>query len=225
MTLQPRYALTFCLVSPNFFNFLRQDFIPKLQDHLLGRLLNKDFDGDDHDFTDHERNSVRLVNNCMYQLKTLRVNYTTYDIRRDYDVISPRNHPFVMCRSPDPRPNAHPFWYAAVLGVFTADVFRTGAGVSASSPTRTEFLWVRWLGVEEGFSHGRKTGTLPRLGFIPDSEDDAFGFLDPSLVIRGSHLIPAFSLGRTNSLLQTSNTSLARPDGRTDDWLCYYAGM
>ncbi|KAJ7640944.1 hypothetical protein B0H17DRAFT_894423, partial [Mycena rosella] len=58
------------------------DFIPKLQDHVLGRLLNRDFDGDSHEeFTPADRNTVRIVNNRIYASKTLRVNYTTYDVR------------------------------------------------------------------------------------------------------------------------------------------------
>lgn len=57
-----------------------QNFIPKLQDHLLGRLLNREFDGDEHQFTNAEQNTIRIVDNRIYSAKVLHVNYTTYDI-------------------------------------------------------------------------------------------------------------------------------------------------
>ena len=39
----------------------RQDFTSKLQNHLLGRLLQRDFDSDDHeDFTDADRNCIEI---------------------------------------------------------------------------------------------------------------------------------------------------------------------
>ncbi|KAF9472014.1 hypothetical protein BDN70DRAFT_766741, partial [Pholiota conissans] len=73
------------------------DFLPKLQDHLLGCILGHDFDGDtDEGFTHEDRNSIRFRNTTMYRHCTARINYTTYDIRRDYDTINPRTHPFVM---------------------------------------------------------------------------------------------------------------------------------
>ena len=150
----------------------------------------------------------------------MRVNYTTYDIRRDYDTINPSSHSFVMCKSPETQPGAHAFWYASVLGVFFADV-----GIRGTRPERVEFLWVRWPGIEEGHKWGRKHGFLPRLAFIPDTDPDCFGFIDPSSVIRGCHLIPAFNYGRTGALLQTSSPSEARPDGSTDDWDSFYANM
>ncbi|KAJ7806432.1 hypothetical protein B0H14DRAFT_2299816, partial [Mycena olivaceomarginata] len=50
--------------------------------HMLGRLLHREFDGDNHeDFTAAQRNSIRIAGNRIYPSKTLRVNYTTYDVR------------------------------------------------------------------------------------------------------------------------------------------------
>ena len=58
-----------------------------------------------------------------------------------------------------------------------------------------------------------------------DSDDPfAFGFLDPQHVIRGVHLIPAFSYGRTGDLLQQN--SIARSTSEQgEDWKFYYVGM
>ena len=122
-------------------------------------------------------------------------------------------------------PGAHPYWYAAVLGVFHADVQHFGAGTVNPRPQVMEFLWVRWLGVVEGHKYGRRYGQLPKVGFVPNEDEDAFGFLDPSMVIRGCHLMPAFIDGRTASLLHTNHPSEARPDKSLDDWAYYYVGM
>ena len=78
------------------------------------------------------------------------------------------------------------------------------------------------------YAFGRHLARLPKIGFIPDSDEFAFGFLDPSLVLRRCHLIPAFEDGRTTELLTTTTTcsiTEARPSGEKDDWANYYVGM
>ena len=203
-----------------------QDFIPKLQDHLLGRILERDFDGDTHDeFTDEDRNTVRIRNNTIFRHRTARINYTTYDIRRDHDTLNPRTHPFVMVSSPETSPSAHPFWYASVIGVFHAEVQHTGTRSHNLKPILMDFLWVRWLGIVPQRSFGRKQARLPKIGFVEDTDEFAFGFLDPSLVIRGCHLIPAFADERTGNLLRTTSPTEARPNGQVDDWTSFYVGM
>ncbi len=163
----------------------------------------------------------------MYRHCTVRVNYTTYDVRRDSDTINPRNHPFVMMASPEMKthPSAHPFWYAQVLGVFHADVQHTGRHSKNLTWKPMEFLWVRWLGIEPGALFGRRQAKLPKLGFVPEDDELAFGFLDPSMVIRGCHLIPAFNEGQTSSLLSTQAPTEARKQGQIQDWVNYYVGM
>ncbi len=204
-----------------------QGFIPKLRDHLLGQVRGHDFDGDTHQsFSDDERNSIRIRNNTIYRLSTLRVNYTTYDMRRDFDTVNPKTHPFIMVPSPETEQGAHPFWYAAVLGVFHADVQHVGSESRDFRFKRMEFLWVRWLGMVPGCTFGKKQAKLPKIGFVPDSDEFAFGFLDPSHVIRGCHLIPSFIDGKTQDLLMTdSGVSLGRIGTEEDDWTNYTVGM
>jgi hypothetical protein len=132
-----------------------------------------------------------------------------------------------MVSSPEveSNPAAHPFWYGAVIGIFHADVQHLGAHSHDLSWKPMNFLWVRWLGVVPGHSFGRKQAKLPQVGFVEDLDDYAFGFLDPALVIRGCHLIPAFAEGRTTDLLSTHGPSEARPTGQADDWINYYVNM
>jgi len=85
-------------------------------------------------------------------------------------------------------------------------------------------LWVRWFGIVPGHKFSMKAARLPKLGFIPDTDDLAFGFLDPSLVIRGCHLIPAFNDGHTAALL-SARLSAGRPPGEELDWAAFYVNM
>jgi hypothetical protein len=146
-------------------------------------------------------------------------------MRRDFDTVNSTTHPFIMVSSPETEKGAHPFWYAAVLGVFHADVQYSGGDSQDFRYNRMEFLWVRWLGVVPGRSFGKRHAQLPKIGFVPDSDEFAFGFLDPSHVIRGCHLIPSFVDGKTQDLLSTEGSSLGRVGTEDDDWANYYVGM
>lgn len=140
--------------------------------------------------------------------------------------MNPRTHCDVMVLSREKDPGAHPFWYARVLGVFHAKVLHTGSQSRNHSIQHMEFLWVRWFGMEQDYSCGSAKARLPKIGFVPDLEDqDAFGFLDPSLVLRGCHLVPAFANGRTSNLLETQCPTAARPLEETDDWANFYVIM
>jgi len=130
-----------------------------------------------------------------------------------------------MVASLEVEPNAHPYWYASVIGIFHAEVQHTGPRSRDFKPKRMEFLWVRWLGVVPAHSFGRKKARLPKVGFVPDSDEFAFGFLDPALVIRGCHLLPSFVDGKTTDLLATEGPTEARTNGDRDDWTNFYVGM
>lgn len=88
-----------------------------------------------------------------------------------------------------------------------------------------QFLWVRWLGSEPGYRSGSRVARLPKVGFVEVNDEDAFGFLDPDLVIRGSHLIPAFYSGRTCDLMPYNGLTAARPADENDDWVNFYVNM
>ncbi|KAF7795294.1 hypothetical protein EIP86_006448, partial [Pleurotus ostreatoroseus] len=177
-----------------------RDFVPELKNHLLARLRGHDFNGEEHEFTDKDRMQVIVVSNRIYRHKCVRINYTTYDMRRDQDTINPRTRADVMVLNPGehekPKDEQHPYWYARVCGVFHANVVYTGPGSTTRQPQRMEFLWVRWFGIEPGTENPWKRLRLPLVGFVPDDELGAFGFLDPQHVIRGVHMILAFSFGR-----------------------------
>lgn len=68
-----------------------QNCIPLLRAHLLGRLLDlpPGEGGEPGAFTDAQLDHIEAPNDRIYRDKVLRVNYTTYDIRRDQDIIKP----------------------------------------------------------------------------------------------------------------------------------------
>lgn len=171
------------------------------------------------------------MNDRIYRHRCMRVNFTTYDMRRDQDTINPRTRADVMVLNPGeddtPKDKQHPYWYARVCGVFHANVIYTGPGSTTREPQRMEFLWVRWFGVEPGTENAFKSRRLPLVGFIPAHKPYAFGFLDPAHVIRGSHLMPAYHFGRTQALMGRSLLRREKTEEHEDnsDWRFYYVGM
>ena len=123
---------------------------------------------------------------------------TTYDRRRDQNVINPRTHAdiMVLASEEDVLPDAKtPYWYARVLGIYHTNVsYKTGED-TWSEPERLEFLHVRWFGRAGRTMGGFRQRRPPRIGFVPEDDDEAFGFVDPAQVIRGAHIIPAFKYG------------------------------
>ena len=67
------------------------------------------------------------------------------------------------------------------------------------------------------------SSTRARFEFIPSDNPGAFGFLNPDEVIRAAHLIPAFYHGGTEMLLK--GLSVARDEGKVDDWRYFYVNM
>ncbi|KAJ7021549.1 hypothetical protein C8F04DRAFT_1313789 [Mycena alexandri] len=186
-----------------------ENFLPELKSHLLGRLLGIPYDGDENQFSIQDLADVNILRERLYTHKLMRVNYTTYDVRRDQDTLNTRTHPdfMVLAREEEEEATAHPYWYGRIVGIFHAEVRHVGPKSKDTMKThRMEFLWVRWFGRDMEHSAGWKAKRLHRIRFLHASNPGAFGFIDPSEVIRGVHLIPAFHYGRTSDLLPPSIT-------------------
>ncbi|KAJ7241209.1 hypothetical protein B0H12DRAFT_1074570 [Mycena haematopus] len=249
----------------------KKNFIPKLKNHLLGRLLQREFDGDEEEFPDDDRTTIRILGQHIYSAKLLRINDTTYDMCCDQDSINPRTHSDVMI-SPETgapllrffTPGINPFqfrptdgvsmgavvWGRAQLPIQTvlqlrvlirvpteAKALRTIKAILRSCIRFLVTVLCEELHVEAFLGHNSRTtlvsiafdaptckaARLPKIGFVSEEDPNAFGFLDPALVLRGCHLVPAFAGGRTSQLLKTVSSTAARPLGKTDDGklLCY----
>ncbi|KAI0749293.1 hypothetical protein C8Q80DRAFT_1100762 [Daedaleopsis nitida] len=192
-------------------------FIPQLYEHLAAQMLGGDSlyaKGDE--FTREQLNGIRILEDRIYQHKYVRINYTTYDMRREQDVIHPRRQADIMVPSPE-WDEGSPYWYARVLGVFHAHVSYQGPDSDQALHKwhDFDFLWVRWYTREAakdedsspppfGFEHRCQ----PRLQFI-DANDQAnapFSFVDPDDVIRAAYILPcpAGDYPLTNELLGRS---------------------
>ena len=112
-------------------------------------------------YTEDDRDTVVICNNYIYRHKVLRVNYTTYDLRRSQDSINPRTHPDIMLLSHDDEP--HPYWYARVIGIFHVDVIHTGPLSKSPHKKRVDFLFVWWFGRELDYRAGWLARRLHRI--------------------------------------------------------------
>ncbi|KAI0070813.1 hypothetical protein K474DRAFT_1776565 [Panus rudis PR-1116 ss-1] len=152
-----------------------KDFLPNLEDHILDRLSCHQYAGDDHHFTDEDRDSLRFRNNIIYEHSMLRINYTTYDMRRCQDTISPRTRrDHIMLYAHDDKDGKSLYWYARVLGVFHIDVKKAGG----SQYKRMDVLWAIFITPKQHLldlstqTNGRTADLLPRSCIRDEEEDD-----------------------------------------------------
>jgi hypothetical protein len=106
-------------------------------------------DGRDEDkITDKEANMIHILNDSIYSHQRLRINYTTYDLRRAQDTISPKSHSDIMILSSElgeESDDLHPYWYAHIVGIYHAQVYFQGCQSYPNIPAgqRTmKFLFV-----------------------------------------------------------------------------------
>lgn len=194
---------------------IAQGFFSRLQQHIVERL------GTSADTGPTSRETISFPKGRFYQHNTIRVNYTTYDIRRARDTINPQStQKYIMIRNSENNVR-HPFWYAKLLAVLHVDAEipnLTSDNQIYTPPQRFVILWVRWLGGIRwgGWSQNR----LDLVGYVDDgSKSGSFGFVDPATIVRGSYLIPAFEFGRSKDLL---DKSIAWDDAEEGDWAAYY---
>lgn len=205
------------MMLPPKFSFslgLSQDFVIKLKDHLLARVLDKQQDTDPLSFTSKDRSLLYIRNNRLELRHSMNVYFTTYDLRRGKDRVNMRGRSHVMALSQD---GDHPYIYAQVLGIYRVYVLH---GPTMVDEVKMDVLWVRWFKVDETHRAGWKAKRLHQVKFIPSLEDDAFGFLNPEDVIRGVHLIPGFHHG--HRLHSFSDPTSVWDHEDECDWQTYY---
>ncbi|KAG6823907.1 hypothetical protein H0H92_008651, partial [Tricholoma furcatifolium] len=194
------------------------NFIPKLVDHLVERLLPQSTVNGE--ITDTDRGRLIIKDSTIYEHKTLCINYTTYDNRRDQDTINPLRQSDVMVLAPEDNHKDHPYWYFRVVKIFHAMVRLRDKGRDF---TRVEFLWCRGYGVDQDadVKGGFLSRRLFQVGFL--AGESAFEFLDPDLVLRAVHLIPVFDGEQTGDLLGPSMARRVEEDDQ--DYERYYINI
>jgi hypothetical protein len=116
----------------------------------------------------------------------------------------------------------HPFEYACIIGIFHLEVVHNIPGASAV-PVLMEVLWVHRFQHDTCHAAGFKKKQLHWVEYIPETDLDAFGFINPDEVIHGAHLIPVFNYSATKDLLQ--GESIAREADEQDDYQYFYVNM
>jgi hypothetical protein len=206
-----------------------QDFWTKLKCHILARFETQQAKIDRLSGVQPEHISLELdrlffKKDCMYRHNTMRINYTTYDVRRDQDVINPNtDHCYAMLLSnTEDTIRHHQYCYARVLGIYHVNAFYLGPGISDNRPRRIEFLWVRWFEnvanrpVQDSWVLRR----LDVLQFLPVTHEHAFGFVDPADVLRSCHVIPRFAKG----VRHVDGRGVSQYAQDSQDWCQYILG-
>ena len=139
----------------------------------------------------------------------------------DITMLISNNIMVLLCEN---EPGHHPYWYTCILCIFHAYVCHCGKDSRDLLIQPMEILWVCWYGTVPGYHNGSTAAQLSKVGLVPDSDPAAFEFLDPSLIIWGCHLIPAFCDGCTTDLL-TVGPSLGWAPCKVDDWSMYYVNV
>jgi hypothetical protein len=161
---------------------------PRLEDVLLRR----DAGQSQTEFASLDWALITLRDNRIYEHKTLRARYATYDACDEEDIIrvsGPKTHIMILNPAYSSDIAAHPFLYARVHGIYHANIVYKG-GTRDSEAVRLEFLWVRWFRWEgrSASSYGLHVLTFPHV-----TENGAFGFIDPTDILRGCHIVPGSS--------------------------------
>ncbi|PIL33172.1 hypothetical protein GSI_04622 [Ganoderma sinense ZZ0214-1] len=214
-----------------------KDFLPKLHAHLLPRIVNllkqeRILHPDIvhpvqwvSDTAADVEGRVSIHHDRIYHHKQVWFNYTMYDVHRGRDIINcgtpHRNIMLLSSTTTDSDSDSKSrFLYARVLGAYHANVLYMGPGMLDYKPRRIDFLWVRWYEVQRGGTTSWRDSELPMVSFPALASDSAFGFIDPSDVLRACHVIPAFARGTAHE--DGVGVSLRARDG--DDYNTYYVG-
>ncbi|KAK7037661.1 hypothetical protein VNI00_010884 [Paramarasmius palmivorus] len=213
-----------------------KDFVPKLRAHLFGRFLSSHFP--DLEVNDDLERKFEIRGDCIYEHAKIRINYLTYDLRKDVDSVNPANHADIMTLSSaaEDDESEHPYMYGRVCGVYHANVRLWGDPKKSrgNKLATLPFIWVRWYELDNSgrYRSGFKAKRLHRLRFCLPDDPLAFEFLDPHCVIRAVHLIPCFKSGMDERRNMLDAESLARRQKsrnaagekvvETKDWKYYY---
>jgi hypothetical protein len=103
-----------------------------------------------------------------------------------------------------------PWMVAHIIGIYHANILTP----CTSKSQRVEFLHVHWFDQDILHAAGPYNCRLEHIQLRSPSALDAFGFIDPSAIIRSTHLILAFDQGHMDiaaDFLCTGN-----------DWKYYY---
>ncbi|KAF9059830.1 hypothetical protein BDP27DRAFT_1222741, partial [Rhodocollybia butyracea] len=130
------------LIQENKNDLAMKEFYPKLRRQILYQLFAQELGLDaPQAITEEMCNALIIKGNKLYRHKVVRINYTTYDLRKEQDSINPRTRPDIITLSPDGC--SHPFTYGRVIGIFHVNISFTGIGSIMPIDSKCiDCLWV-----------------------------------------------------------------------------------
>ena len=162
---------------------------------------------------------MRIKSNHIFPHKIMRINYDTYDMRRDQDCINPDSHPDIMMIAPDGA--AHPFYYARTVAILHVYALLTKGPLITLQWQELHVCYVRWFEVDTPAIKPRR---LIPLRWAHKGEEQ-FGFVSPDDVLRGCHLIPGFAHGRSDDTLRGYSGIRFEEDEDNCDWNRHYVNQ
>lgn len=187
-----------------------------MKEHILDRLEPETTESPTETLPRSDQlNSILFKRHRLYHHNLARFNYTTYDVRRAQDVINPRTQHcnIMLLKNRNDDGHGGEYCFAKVIGIHHVNVVRL---TNVYESRRIEFLFVRWY--ETVQDHAWDTCTLGRVHFRPLADQNAFGFVDPGVVLRACHIIPAFSRRQRNP----GECGISPLAGDKHDWPEYY---
>lgn len=205
-----------------------------MQDYIIAKLRGTDKNQKWPQYSDEECQDVFIYKNTVNFNTRLRINYTSYDVRRHQDVINPKLHADFMVLSGDPRNKdapscmTEPYWFARALKI--GHVYAKLRDMD--DYRRIDFVWARWFELDETLKGGWSFKRPPIFSFTPATSNyEAFGFMDPAHIVRAVHMIPVFAHGRTPldlpalSIAHEYDVDDADSEGEWEDWEKFYLNM
>jgi hypothetical protein len=134
----------------------------------------------------------------------MRIKFTTYDARRDEDIIHlDTDQSNVMLLNPGYTHGgtSHPFRYGKVIAILHADVGFVGEVGRLQGEyfyRRMDVLWVRWYSVcpwDAPESDQPEGVNFDKVKLIPIDDPGSHGFIDPEDVLHACHMVPDFKAG------------------------------
>jgi hypothetical protein len=197
-------------------------------------LKGVEWDGDESAVSERDLRKVAIENDMIYRHKTLRIPYTTYDLRRECDSMNTRGRADALVHARDQN-RVNEYWFARICGIFHVQATYHGGDDFDPQPQILDFLFIRWYGrskdnlmtpTKPNQPSGFSTRTLHAVGFVNEAVDNspAFGFLDPRQIIRAAHLIPAFDYGYSDNGIP-GDTIVRSESDNGQDWSYFYVNM
>ncbi|KAJ3528201.1 hypothetical protein NMY22_g9514 [Coprinellus aureogranulatus] len=179
-------------------------FVRTLKQHFFRRFLFATYPDANGEFIEEiaqklDWSNIVLKDDRLFTHRIMRIKYTTYDARRDEDIIhleTDQSNIMMLNREHSYGHSSHPFAYGKVIAIIHADVGFVGdIGRKGSSYAfrPMEVLWIRKYRMLP--SSGPEGLALDEAELVAIDEPESHTLIDPMEVVRACHIVPDFTRG------------------------------